>query len=58
MSGARGLEEQNRIEVTVDGEPVDLSTVQLGSTIELRVPIAAGPRDIGVAFYRNPPVLV
>ncbi len=58
VSGARGLEEQNRIEVTVDGEPVDLSTVQLGSTIELRVPIAAGPRDIGVAFYRNPPVLV
>ena len=58
VSGARGLEEQNRIEITIDGEPVDLSGVQLGSTIELRVPVAAGPRDIGVAFYRNPPVLV
>ena len=58
VSGARGLDEQNRIEITIDGEPVDLSGVQLGSTIELRVPVAAGPRDIGVAFYRNPPVLV
>ncbi|MBV26104.1 MAG: hypothetical protein CME12_08305 [Gemmatimonadetes bacterium] len=58
VSGARGLDEQNRIEVTVDGEPIDLSTVELGSSIELRVPITAGPHDIGVAFYRNPPVLV
>ena len=58
VSGARGLDEQNRIEVTVDGEPIDLSAVDLGSSIELRVPITAGPHDIGVAFYRNPPVLV
>jgi len=58
VSGARGLDEQNRIEVTVDGEPIDLSAVELGSSIELRVPITAGPHDIGVAFYRNTPVLV
>ena len=58
VSGARRLDEQNRIEVTVDGEPIDLSAVELGSSIELRVPITAGPHDIGVAFYRNPPVLV
>ena len=58
VSGARGLDEQNRIEVTVDGEPIDLSAVELGSSIELRVPITAGPHDIGVTFYRNPPVLV
>ena len=58
VSGARGLDEQNRIEVTVDGEPIDLSAVELGSSIELRIPITAGPHDIGVAFYRNPPVLV
>ena len=58
VSGARGLDEQNRIEVTVDGEPIDLSAVELGSSIELRMPITAGPHDIGVAFYRNPPVLV
>ncbi len=58
VSGARGLDEQNRIEVTVDGEPIDLSAVELGSSIELRMPITAGPHDIGVTFYRNPPVLV
>ena len=58
VSGARGLDEQNRIEVTVDGEPIDLSAVELGSSIELRIPITAGPHDIGVTFYRNPPVLV
>jgi len=55
---SRGSREEHRLEVTVDGEPVDLSSQEPGSTIELRVPIAAGPRDIGVAFYRNPPVLV
>ena len=55
---SRGSREEHRLEVTVDGEPVDLSNQEPGSTIELRVPIAAGPRDIGVAFYRNPPVLV
>ncbi|MED5563619.1 MAG: DUF1592 domain-containing protein [Gemmatimonadota bacterium] len=58
VSGARGLDEQNRIEVTVDGEPIDLSAVELGSSIQLRIPITAGPHDIGVTFYRNPPVLV
>jgi mono/diheme cytochrome c family protein len=55
---SRGSREEHRLEVTIDGEPVDLSIQGPGSTIELRVPIAAGPRDIGVAFYRNPPVLV
>ncbi|MEE3184202.1 MAG: DUF1587 domain-containing protein, partial [Gemmatimonadota bacterium] len=58
VSGARGLDEQNQIEVTVDGEPIDLSAVELGSSIDLRMPITAGPHDIGVAFYRNPPLLV
>ena len=55
---SRGSREGHRLEVTIDGEPVELSNQSPGSTIELRVPIAAGRRDIGVAFYRNPPVLV
>ena len=58
LSGTRGLRDEHRLEVTVDGEPVELPTVDPGSTIEVRVPVAAGRRDIGVAFYRNPPVLV
>ena len=58
LSGTRGVRGEHRLEVTVDGEAVELPTLGTGSTIELRVPVAAGPRDIGVAFYRNPPVLV
>ncbi len=58
LNGTRGLTDEHQLEVTVDGEPVELITVESGSTIDLRVPVAAGPRDIGVTFYRNPPVLV
>ena len=47
LSGARGSREEHRLEVTIDGEPVDLGDQEPGSTIELRVPIAAGPRGIG-----------
>ena len=58
LSGARGSRGAHRVEVTVDGEPVELPTAGPGSSIELRVPVASGSHDIGVAFYRNPPVLV
>ena len=70
LSGARGLREVHQLEVTVDGEPVEQFSLGpappdgqpnpyvRGSTLELRVPVDAGPRDVGVAFYRNPPVLV
>ena len=44
--------------MTVDGEPIEQFTIGSASTIALRLPVAAGPRDIGVAFYRKPPVLV
>jgi hypothetical protein len=70
LSGARGLRQVHQLEVTVDGEPVEQYTLGpaprngepnpyvTGSTLELRVPVDAGPRDIGVAFHRTPPVLV
>ncbi len=69
LSGTRGLSGEHPIEVTVDGVPIESLTLGpagdgsesvyfSGSTIELRVPIDAGPRDIGVAFQRKPPVLV
>lgn len=58
LSGMRGVREEHRLEVTVDGEPVEWSSMGSGSSINLRVPVAAGPREIGVAFYRNPSVLV
>jgi hypothetical protein len=58
LSGFRQQRAEHRLEVTIDGEPIELGTLGPGSTVELQVPVAAGPRDIGVAFYRNPPVLV
>ncbi len=58
LSGTRGLRDEHRLEVTVDGEPIEQFTIGSASTIALRLPVAAGPRDIGVAFYRKPPVLV
>ncbi len=58
LSGIRGSEGRHQLEVTVDGEPVELFTIESDSSLELRLPIAAGPRDIGVAFYRNPTTLV
>jgi len=69
LSGNRGLREEHRLEVTVDGEPVEQFTLGpaprdgenpylAGSTVEVRVPVDAGRREVGVAFSRNPPVLV
>ncbi len=70
VSGARGLREEHQLEVTIDGEQIELFTLgpaprngepnpyATGSTLELRVPVDAGPREVGVAFYRTPPVLV
>ena len=58
LSGTRGLRDEHRLEVIVDGEPIEQFTIGSASTIALRLPVAAGPRDIGVAFYRKPPVLV
>ena len=60
---------QPQFEVTVDGEQAQLFTLapqaggqpnpyRRGSTFEIRVPVDAGPREIGVAFYKNPSVLV
>ncbi len=70
LSGTRGLAGVHQLEVTVDGEQVELFTFGprptdgepnpyvTGSSVEVRVPVDAGPREVGVAFYRTPPVLV
>ena len=70
LSGTRGLRGVHQLEVTIDGEQVELFTFGpaprdnepnpyvTGSTVEVRVPVDAGPREVGVAFYRTPPVLV
>ncbi len=57
------------LEVTVDGERVELFRMQrgaasldidgneVGDNLEVRLPVAAGPRQIGVAFLKTPTLL-
>ena len=70
LSGNRGLREEHRVEVTIDGELVQHfllgpapgdgrpNPYTTGAALDLRVPVEAGRHDVGVAFSRNPPVLV
>ena len=58
-----------QLEVTIDGERVELFRMQqglpsldidgneVGDNLEVRLPIAAGPRDIGIAFLKTPALL-
>ena len=71
LTGARRLRETHDLEVTVDGEPVKLFTLgpppadgasgnpyAQASTIGFRLPVAAGPREVGVTFHKQPSSLV
>src|SRR5262245_56929176 len=67
--GGRGRD-VHQLEVTIEGERVKVFTLEPGrgrgemaygdaaNKLEVRVPVKAGPHDIGVAFLRKPPVLV
>ena len=58
-----------QLEVTIDGERVELFRMkqglpsldidgnEVGDNLEVRLPIAAGPREIGVAFLKTPALL-
>ena len=58
-----------QLEVTVDGERVELFRMleglpsldidgnEVGDNLEVRLPVAAGPREIGVAFLKTPALL-
>ena len=71
LTGTRRLREAHVLEVTVDGEPVKLFTLGApsgggapdnpyaqASAIDFRLPVAAGPRQIGVTFHKQPSALV
>ena len=70
LTGTRRLREAHDLEVTVDGEPVKLFTLgppaggapdnpyAQASTIDFRLDVAAGPREVGVTFYKQPSALV
>ena len=70
LTGTRNLAENHDLEVTVDGEPVKLVTLgpapegapdnpyAQASTIDFRMPVSAGPREVGVTFFKKPSALV
>jgi mono/diheme cytochrome c family protein len=69
LTGARGLQENHQLEVSIDGEQIELftlgpptdenpNTYVNASTFDTRVTINAGPRDVAVAFFARPSVLV
>ena len=70
LTGTRRLREAHDLEVTVDGEPVEAFTLgppadgasdnpyARASTIDFRLDVAAGPREVGVTFYKQPSALV
>ena len=58
LSGTRGIVDVHRLEISVDGEAIETIEVTGTSSIEIKVPLSAGPKEIGVAFFRRPPALV
>ncbi len=70
LTGTRRLRESHDLEVTVDGEPVEAFTLgppadgaadnpyAQASTIDFRLAVAAGPREVGVTFHKQPSALV
>ena len=70
LTGTRRLRESHDLEVTLDGEPVKLVTLgppadgapdnpyAQASVIDLRLSVAAGPREVGVTFFAQPSALV
>lgn len=64
LKGIRGYEmdlgsavETHRLEITVDGVAVETIEVAGTTNVDIQVPVSAGPREIGVAFFRRPPAL-
>ena len=69
LTGVRGLRENHQLELSIDGEQIELFTLGPAasedantyvntSTLETRVLINAGPSDLAVAFFAGPSVLV
>ena len=70
LTGSRRLRENHDLEVTLDGEPVKRVTLgpqpdsapenpyAQASTVDFRLPVTAGPREVGVTFFKKPSALV
>ena len=70
LGRSRNVSVPHRLEITVDGEQVEVVTLAPpaaggapnpyanASSVTVRVPVPAGPHDVGVTFFRNPATLV
>ena len=70
LTGTRRLRENHDLEVTLDGEPVKLVTLgpqrdggpdnpyAQAATLDFRLPVGAGPREVGVTFFKKPSALI
>ena len=71
LGRARNVSVPHRLEIAVDGEQVELVTLAPpdadgggsnpyanASGVTVRIPVPAGPHDVGVTFFRNPAALV
>ena len=60
LTRPRGLDEPHPLEVTIDRTRVELFGLEdaRGTTFDARIPVTAGPHEVGVAFHRNPGALV
>ena len=71
LGRARNVSVLHRLEIAVDGEQVELVTLAPpdadgggsnpyanASGVTVRIPVPAGPHDVGVTFFRNPAALV
>jgi hypothetical protein len=62
LAGARASVDPHQLEISLDGEQLKLFSIgqrrrtpgAAAEKIEVRVPLAAGPHEVGVAFYRKP----
>ena len=72
VAGARAPRTEHKLEVTLDGVQVKLFTLappagrgaesgygyDVDGKLEVRLPVKAGPHDVGVTFYRKPSDLI
>ena len=66
LSGARGAVDPHQLEISLDGEQLKLFSIgqrrrtpgAAAEKIEVRVPLSAGPHEVGVTFYHKPLDLV
>ena len=71
LGRSRNVRVPHRLEITVDGEQVEVVTLAPpdadaggsnpyanASSVTVRVTVLAGPHDVGVTFFRNPAALI